>query len=88
MKCSINRLKPPKGLAPSRRVLDDPKLAADRLGGILASLFAEELGFSRGSLWEPPIARAIAADLREFPYDSVESHWRTKLGLAAKGRGK
>jgi len=81
---SVQRLKPPKKMALSRRLLDDPEFAAERLGTILASLLAQELGFKQGSLWEPPIARAITADMREFPYERVERHWRAKLGLPAK----
>lgn len=50
----------------------------------LAATFAQEIGLSFGNLWELAVARKIAADLRTFQLDDVESHWRMQLGLEQK----
>lgn len=58
--------------------LNDPQVK----GAVLAATFAREIGLKHGNLWESPVARHIADDLREYTSASVEKHWRFKLGLA------
>ena len=53
----------------------------DLAGALLASKFARRIGLPQGNLWEPGIARKIAADLRnnEFDMDMVEDVWHFRF---------
>lgn len=53
-------------------------------GAIMAAQFAQEIGLPAGNYWEPGIARKLAAELEIYTTESVEKHWRTRLGLAQK----